>query len=161
MTSSSLTSSSTGPPGRPQTYIDAGAAHVAFADPYCPTLLAPGAARDGGSMVVIEDPRFSTHAEPGWYAAQGWSLVNMTGHPEVVLARELGDVLRRHRRRHRSGRGRQGHWGVGDAGEGFAVFKENIERLRGLLSGVVAELPGAPGRLPEQPGRAGRPVRAP
>ena len=23
------------------------------------------------------------------YAAQGWSLVNMTGHPEAVLAREM------------------------------------------------------------------------
>jgi 5'-methylthioadenosine phosphorylase len=41
-------------------------------------------------MVVIEGPRFSTRAESRWYAAQGWSLVNMTGHPEAVLARELG-----------------------------------------------------------------------
>jgi 5'-methylthioadenosine phosphorylase len=40
-------------------------------------------------MVVIEGPRFSTRAESRWYAAQGWSLVNMTGHPEAVLAREL------------------------------------------------------------------------
>ena len=41
-------------------------------------------------MVVIEGPRFSTRAESQWYAAQGWDLVNMTGHPEAVLARELG-----------------------------------------------------------------------
>ena len=40
-------------------------------------------------MVVIEGPRFSTRAESRWYAAQGWQLVNMTGHPEAVLAREL------------------------------------------------------------------------
>ena len=40
-------------------------------------------------MVVIEGPRFSTRAESTWYAAQGWSVVNMTGHPEAVLAREL------------------------------------------------------------------------
>jgi 5'-methylthioadenosine phosphorylase len=40
-------------------------------------------------MVVVEGPRFSTRAESQWYAAQGWSLVNMTGHPEAVLAREL------------------------------------------------------------------------
>ena len=40
-------------------------------------------------MVVVEGPRFSTRAESLHYAAQGWSLVNMTGHPEAVLAREL------------------------------------------------------------------------
>ena len=40
-------------------------------------------------MVVIEGPRFSTRAESASYAAAGWSLVNMTGHPEAVLAREL------------------------------------------------------------------------
>ena len=40
-------------------------------------------------MVVIDGPRFSTRAESRWYAEQGWSVVNMTGHPEAVLAREL------------------------------------------------------------------------
>ena len=40
-------------------------------------------------MVVIEGPRFSTRAESQWFAAQGWTLINMTGHPEAVLAREL------------------------------------------------------------------------
>lgn len=84
--------------GRTQTYFDAGACHVAFADPYCPRLRAAllgglGAtgtgARDGGTLVVIDGPRFSTRAESRWYAAQGWSLVGMTAHPEAVLAREL------------------------------------------------------------------------
>ena len=42
-----------------------------------------------GTLVVIDGPRFSTRAESRWYAAQGWSLVGMTGHPEAVLAREL------------------------------------------------------------------------
>ena len=40
-------------------------------------------------MVVIEGPRFSTRAESQWFGRQGWTLVNMTGHPEAVLAREL------------------------------------------------------------------------
>ena len=84
--------------GRVQTYYDSGACHVGFADPYCPRLrrqlLAVGAELgerlvDGGTLVVIDGPRFSTRAESQWYAAQGWSLVNMTGHPEAVLAREL------------------------------------------------------------------------
>lgn len=82
--------------GRTQTYYDEGAVHVSFADPYCPRLrthlldgldgLEPV---DGGAMVVIEGPRFSTRAESQWYAAQGGSVINMTGHPEAVLAREL------------------------------------------------------------------------
>ena len=81
---------------RIQTYFDEGAVHVSFADPYCPRLRADLVAGlsglhpvDGGTMAVIEGPRFSTRAESRWYAAQGWSLVNMTGHPEAVLAREL------------------------------------------------------------------------
>ena len=44
---------------------------------------------DGGAMVVIQGPRFSTRAESQWFAAQGFRLVNMTGYPESVLAREL------------------------------------------------------------------------
>lgn len=44
---------------------------------------------DGGTMVVVQGPRFSTRAESRWFAGQGWDLVNMTGHPEAVLAREL------------------------------------------------------------------------
>lgn len=44
---------------------------------------------DGGTMVVIQGPRFSTRAESQWFAAAGFRLINMTGYPESVLAREL------------------------------------------------------------------------
>jgi len=81
---------------RIQTYYDSGACHISFADPYCPRLrghLLNGLEEhdpvDGGAMVVIEGPRFSTRAESRWYAAQGWVVVGMTSHPEAVLAREL------------------------------------------------------------------------
>jgi 5'-methylthioadenosine phosphorylase len=72
--------------------------HVAFADPYCPrgraSLVAAARATDvqvvdGGTMVVINGPRFSTRAESRWHAAQGWSVVGMTGMPEASLAREM------------------------------------------------------------------------
>jgi 5'-methylthioadenosine phosphorylase len=72
--------------------------HVGFADPYCPTgrsTVREVAGRTGfelvptGTMVVIEGPRFSTRAESRWYAGLGCTIVNMTGHPEAVLAREL------------------------------------------------------------------------
>lgn len=79
--------------GRPDTYFDSGAIHVDFADPYCPTLRAAATGLpdvvDGGTMVVIQGPRFSTRAESQWFAAAGFALVNMTGYPEAVLAREL------------------------------------------------------------------------
>ncbi|HEU0192248.1 MAG TPA: S-methyl-5'-thioadenosine phosphorylase [Mycobacterium sp.] len=79
--------------GRADTYFDSGGVHVEFADPYCPTLRSaltglPDVV-DGGTMVVIQGPRFSTRAESRWFAAAGFSLVNMTGYPEAVLAREL------------------------------------------------------------------------
>ena len=79
--------------GRADTYFDSGGIHVDFADPYCPTLraavtVAPGVV-DGGTVVVIQGPRFSTRAESRWFASAGFSLVNMTGYPEAVLAREL------------------------------------------------------------------------
>jgi 5'-methylthioadenosine phosphorylase len=78
--------------GRDDTYFDSGGIHIGFADPYCPTLrqsaLAPGVV-DGATMVVIQGPRFSTRAESLWFAGQGFRLVNMTGYPEAVLAREL------------------------------------------------------------------------
>jgi 5'-methylthioadenosine phosphorylase len=79
--------------GRDDTYFDAGGIHVSFADPYCPTLRAAAAelpgVTAGGTMVVVQGPRFSTRAESRWFANQGFILVNMTGYPEAVLAREL------------------------------------------------------------------------
>lgn len=83
--------------GRPQTYFDGGGVHVSFADPYCDELRSAAIKSEieqlplkaGGTMVVVQGPRFSTRAESRWFAGQGWDLVNMTGHPEAVLAREL------------------------------------------------------------------------
>ncbi|MGV0780602.1 S-methyl-5'-thioadenosine phosphorylase [Mycolicibacterium sp. XJ775] len=78
---------------RADTYFDSGGIHVGFADPYCPALRSTAAGLpgvvDGGTMVVIQGPRFSTRAESRWFADQGFTLVNMTGYPEAVLAREL------------------------------------------------------------------------
>lgn len=135
--------------GRIQTFYDQGAVHVSFADPYCPhgrtaALKAAAAAgtvaTDGGAMVVIDGPRFSTRAESQWYASAGWSLVNMTGHPEAVLARELALC----------------YTSVAlvtdlDAGIGpeesvsqeevFAVFAQNIQQLRKIVLETVGALP--------------------
>ena len=83
--------------GRERSYYDA-AVHIGFADPYCPrgrkTVLAEGNQlgldpADGGALVVIDGPRFSTRAESRWFAAAGGRVIGMTGMPEAVLAREL------------------------------------------------------------------------
>jgi len=86
--------------GRPDTFYDGPVtAHVAAADPYCPSLrrLAVQVGREQknrmhetGTVVVIQGPRFSTRAESRWFTRMGWDVVNMTQYPEVILARELG-----------------------------------------------------------------------
>jgi 5'-methylthioadenosine phosphorylase len=129
---------------RPQTFVETGAVHVPFADPYCPTLSGAVAAvegvRPGGTMVVVQGPRFSTRAESQHYAAQGWSLVNMTGHPEAVLARELRMCYAAVALVTDMDAGVEAGEGVAQA-EVFATFAANIDRLKRLLVEVLADLP--------------------
>lgn len=131
--------------GRRQTYYDEGAVHVSFADPYCPVLRSAlcrqdSAVVDGGTMVVVEGPRFSTRAESQWYAALGWSLVNMTGHPEAVLARELALCYASIALVTDRDAGIDDGEPVAQA-EVFAQFAANVDRLRSLVGSVVAQLP--------------------
>ena len=106
--------------GRPDTYFDGPLVHhVSLADPYCPTLRStlldaarggPLPVHDGGTVVVIQGPRFATRAESRLYREQGATVINMTQMPEAALARELGLCYAvgraRHRLRHRR-RGRR------------------------------------------------------
>ena len=130
--------------GRVQSYVESGAVHVPFADPYCPALsqvlAAADGVRHGGTMVVIEGPRFSTRAESRHYAAQGWTLINMTGHPEAVLARELQLCYAPLALVTDMDAGVETGEGVGQE-EVFAMFARNIDRLKDLLAGVVGKLP--------------------
>jgi len=136
--------------GRTQTFYDTGGAvHVQFADPYCPVgrrqvikaaRLARWEPATSGTLVVIEGPRFSTRAESRWYAAQGWTLVGMTGHPEAVLARELALCYTSIALVTDTDAGVEEGEGVTQE-EVFRVFGANIARLRSLLIQVVEELP--------------------
>lgn len=135
--------------GRVQTYADDGATHVPFADPYCAQVTAAlaGAADDvtvGGTMVVIDGPRFSTRAESQWYAAQGWTLVNMTGHPEAVLARELRMCYAPLALVTDLDAGVVPGDGVGEE-EVYARFAANVERLTAILATAIARLPAPAG----------------
>ncbi|MGI9094945.1 MAG: S-methyl-5'-thioadenosine phosphorylase [Thermoleophilaceae bacterium] len=138
--------------GREDTFYDGPqTTHVSAADPYCADLrrtLADAARQlgipvvEGGTVVVIQGPRFSTRAESRWFARAGWDVVNMTQYPEAWLARELElcyanislvtdyDV---------------GLEGLSDvpavsAEAAFAVFSENLDRLRALLFRAVPKV---------------------
>jgi 5'-methylthioadenosine phosphorylase len=136
---------------RVQTYVESGAAHAPFADPYCPDLRAALVSAagddviDGGTMVVIEGPRFSTRAESQSYARSGWTVVNMTGHPEAVLARELGLCYATIALVTDLDAGVSKEQSV-DQAQVFALFEQNIDRLKDLLTEVVAGLAPGDGR---------------
>ncbi|GAA1165099.1 5'-methylthioadenosine phosphorylase [Kitasatospora gansuensis] len=123
--------------------------HVSMADPYCPDgrRVALGAARDcawepvdGGTLVVIGGPRFSTRAESRWFAANGWSVVGMTGHPEAVLARELGLCYTSLALVTDLDAGVESGEGVTHA-EVLEVFGRNVDRLRTVLFKALESLP--------------------
>jgi len=44
---------------------------------------------NGGTVVTIEGPRFSTKAESMMFRSWGCDIINMSTVPEIVLAREL------------------------------------------------------------------------
>ncbi|MFD3522016.1 S-methyl-5'-thioadenosine phosphorylase [Streptomyces sp. NPDC058653] len=142
---------------RTQTYYDgvplpdgekSNVVHISLADPYCPEgrKAALGAARgrewepvDGGTLVVVEGPRFSTRAESRWHAAMGWSVVGMTGHPEAVLARELGLCYTSLTLVTDLDAGAETGEGVSHE-EVLRVFASNVDRLRTVLFDTVGGL---------------------
>lgn len=131
--------------GRAHTvYDETPVVHTSAADPYCPvgraTVIATGNVVPDGTMVVINGPRFSTRAESRWHAAQGWSVVGMTGVPEASIARELAlcytsiAVVTDH------DAGVETGTGVTQA-EVLQAFEHSIGRLRGLVTDVISQLP--------------------
>src|SRR5436190_12046736 len=85
--------------GRADTFYDGPeTTHVSAADPFCADLrgILVATARelgipvvDGGTVVVVQGPRFSTRAESRWFQQSGFDVINMTCYPEAMLAREL------------------------------------------------------------------------
>lgn len=86
--------------GRADTFFDGPiVTHLSSAETYDPELrrLAVETIRehgievhDGGTVVVISGPRFSTKAESKWFMDAGWEVINMSQYPEAWLCRELG-----------------------------------------------------------------------
>jgi 5'-methylthioadenosine phosphorylase len=136
--------------GRERTFFDAptGVGHVSFADPYCPrgraaALSAPDAV-DGGALVVVNGPRFSSRAESSEFQSHGWSVIGMTAMPEAALARELALCYTTLALVTDLDAGVEAGAGVTHA-EVLAAFAANLPRLRDLLVHTLARLPGDQG----------------
>jgi 5'-methylthioadenosine phosphorylase len=122
--------------------------HVSAADPFCADLgelLATSAVEldipvvRGGTVVVIQGPRFSTRAESRWFADSGFDVVNMTQYPECWLARELELCY--------AGIALVTDYDVGLEGTppvttevALAAFEENLHRLRDLLFRAIPRI---------------------
>lgn len=126
--------------------------HVSFADPYCPqgrSALLTGAGEhfdhlvDGGTLVVIGGPRFSSRAESQWHQAAGWSVVGMTGMPEASIARELAMCFSTACLITDNDAGVEGGGESVTHEEVMRVFGDNIERLKVALREAISRLPEA------------------
>lgn len=139
--------------GRPHTVYDqvGPVVHVGFAEPFCPRgrSVAVRAAReagltvaDGGTLVVINGPRFSSRAESRWHQQAGWTVVGMTGMPEAAIARELALCFTTVALVTDLDAGVEGESGVTHE-EVLEVFSQNVGRLKAVLTDAVAALPPA------------------
>ncbi len=149
--------------GRAHTFFDVGGPpeepaasgplhHQSFANPYDAGLRSSllDAARtvgadtvDGGTMVVINGPRFSTRAESAWYRAMGWDVVNMTGQPEAVLAAELGMRYATIALVTDYDAGVDGHTPV-TMDEVLAMVRNNVSRVQSVIAAAVGLIPPSP-----------------
>ena len=135
--------------GRADTYHDDPPVHhQTFAEPYDArlrqVLIDAGRStgvtvHDGGTMVVINGPRFSSRAESMWFRAMGWHVVNMTGYPEAVLAAELGIPYATIALVTDYDAGVDGHAPVTMEAV-FAVMHRNVARVRELLIAAIPQL---------------------
>ena len=138
--------------GRKHTFYDVEGpvVHVEFADPYCPVgrrttidtaRLARNAVVDGGTLVVINGPRFSTRAESRMHQQAGWTVVGMTTMPEAALARELAMCFTTVALVTDHDAGVDGGAAVTHESV-LAEFAANVDRLKGVLATTIAALPG-------------------
>ena len=139
--------------GRGDTFFDGTGGrkvtHVSAADPYCPELRAVAVEKanemgitvhDGGTVVVINGPRFSTRSESEWFAGQGWSAINMTQYPEAYLARELEICYCNISLITDYDAGVHGHAAVSND-EVVRVFAENLDKVKALIGTMVPAIP--------------------
>ncbi|MDP9118185.1 MAG: S-methyl-5'-thioadenosine phosphorylase [Actinomycetota bacterium] len=139
--------------GREHTFFGAGlgVGHASFADPYCSdgraaalgAAVEAGPIAEGGTLVAVNGPRFSSRAESLEFQRNGWRLIGMTAMPEAGLARELGLCYTTLALVTDLDAGVESGGGVTHA-EVMAAFAGNLPRLRELLVATIARLPVEP-----------------
>jgi len=137
--------------GRADTFFDGPiVSHVSSADPYDPTLRAIAldvirehgiTVHDGGTVVVIQGPRFSTKAESKWFSDAGWEVINMTQYPEAYLCRELGMAVVNIALITDYDAGVLEGTEAVSAHDVLEVFEQNAERIRAVVLDMVGRFP--------------------
>jgi 5'-methylthioadenosine phosphorylase len=137
--------------GRAQTFFDGPiVTHLSSAETYSPELrrIAVEVCRkhdievhDGGTVVVIEGPRFSTKAESKWFSDAGWEVINMTQFPEAWLCRELGMAVVNISLITDYDAGVHEGTEAVDARSVLEVFAQNAERIQKVVLDMIARFP--------------------
>ena len=137
--------------GRAQTFYDGPiVTHLSSAETYDPVLrkLAVDVCReheievhDGGTVVVIEGPRFSTKAESKWFSDAGWEVINMTQFPEAWLCRELGMAVVNIALITDYDAGVHEGTEAVDARSVLEVFAQNAERIQKVVLDMIGRFP--------------------
>lgn len=126
--------------------------HISSADCYCDKLRKIAfnickknklRVHDNATVVVIQGPRFSTHAESKWFTKMGWDIINMTQYPEVVLAREAEICYLNISLVTDYDAGLIGEKGLEPVSikEVVKVFGENTEKLKKVILEIIAKIP--------------------
>lgn len=137
--------------GRIDTFYDGPiVTHVSPADTYDPTLRALAVetirahgieCHDGGTVVVIQGPRFSTKSESKWFHDAGWEVINMTQYPEAYLCRELGMAVVNIALITDYDSGVHAGAEAVTAHDVLEVFSRNAERIKKVVLDLVGKFP--------------------
>lgn len=96
---------------------------------------------DGGTVVVIQGPRFSTKSESKWFHDQGWEVINMTQYPEAYLCHELGMAVVNISLITDYDSGVHAGTEAVNATDVLEVFKANSEKIKQVVLDMVAMMP--------------------
>ena len=137
--------------GRADTFFDGPiVSHVSSAEIYDPALRNVAlevirehgiTVHDGGTVVVIQGPRFSTRSESKWFTDAGWEVINMTQYPEAYLCRELGMAVVNIALITDYDAGVLEGTEAVTAHDVLAVFEQNAQRIREVVLDMIARMP--------------------
>ena len=94
---------------------------------------------DGGTVVTIEGPRFSTRAESMLFRSWGCDIINMSTVPEIILARELEMEYQSIAMSTDYDCWRENEEEV-TMDMVFSIMKKNVENVKKLIMNVLPEI---------------------